>query len=160
MAARPAGTAASRVRHEVRVRWLNALGSQAQPVQTGQLAPLFRDGAALCQLVQRLEPEAVLRYHRTVRSSKVAIGNIEQALNVVRMKLGKTSVPTAEALYFGDESTAEALLAHLWEAFAVRPLRAKRAALFRWAAAATRPHGVQLSRAATRAPFARRAAGL
>ena len=80
MAARPAGTAASRVRHEVRVRWLNALGSQAQPVQTGQLAPLFRDGAALCQLVQRLEPEAVLRYHRTVRSSKVAIGNIEQAL--------------------------------------------------------------------------------
>ena len=149
-------TAAQRVRHEVRVRWLNAVvQNTAGPVQSRGLSELWRDGTQLCKVMERLQPELVLRHHKRVVSAKVAIANIELALNVLRQKSGPRFVPTAEQVYHGGEATAVRVLEQMWLAFAARPLRSKQAtaAAFRWTAAATNAHGRRLTRDATRSPY-------
>ena len=148
-------TAARLVRHEVRMRWLNTVSNRPQLVQSADLAELWRDGTQLCQLMGRLQPELTLRYHKRVVSQKVAMANIELALNVLRQKSGPRFIPSAEDVYFGGEPAAFKVLEQTWLAFVARPLRSKQAtaAVFRWAAGVTRSHGRVLTKAATRSPF-------
>ena len=136
-------TAARLVRHEVRMRWLNTVSNRPQLVQSADLAELWRDGTQLCQLMGRLQPELTLRYHKRVVSQKVAMANIELALNVLRQKSGPRFIPSAEDVYFGGEPEAFKVLEQTWLAFVARPLRSKQAtaAVFRWAAGVTRSHG-------------------
>ena len=149
-------SAAKLVRHEVRLRWFNTVSISPKLAQSADLPELWRDGTQLCQLMERLQPELTLRYHKRVVSQKVAIANIELALNVLRQKSGSTRfIPSAEDAYFGGERVAIKVLEQIWLAFVARPLRSKQATtvLFRWAADVTRPHGRHLTRAATRSPF-------
>jgi hypothetical protein len=154
---------AGAVRHEVRVRWLAetaaaaGIGRAAQHARSGELSELFRDGTFLCRLIAHLQPRRVLRYHRRraawqrIASPKIAQHNIEEALNVLRQKSGKTAqIPSAEAvLHDCGDRVASVLLRHLWTTFAaVR----EPAPLFRWIASMTRPLGVALSSTATRPP--------
>jgi hypothetical protein len=135
------------------VRWVNAL-TQQRPRTIGDLHLVFADGHTLCRLLERLRPGTHLcRFSRAVTRA-TAIGNIEQALNLVWSHLPQASaMPSAQQVL--DGAPRELLLRfidQLYSIFVVRPARAKLGVATRWLDELLAPYMLRLSDGASKPP--------
>jgi hypothetical protein len=154
-------------RLELFCRWLACLGvgpegqGHGQGGQ-GQLQPevlprAMADGLLLCKLMKRLLPDTTFRgLHRRPLSHQGALHNLEEGLGLVWRKghrVNCTHMPSAEELYHCHPNKAARLLAEVFEAFVMRPLRARTGPMLRWVDAVLRLYQRPLRPHSLQAPF-------